>query len=114
MITFVLQFTNMIAYCVSKAALLQLTRCAALELAVKGIRVNSVHPGVIFETNIFSNGHLPAGAHDQMREVVKKTHPLGRGGTPEEVAKAIFFLASEDTASFITGSALSIDGGRVL
>ena len=69
---------------------------------------------MIFETNIFVNAHLPAGAHEQMKEVVKKTHPLGRGGTAEEVAKAIFFLASNDSASFITGTALSVDGGRAL
>lgn len=104
----------MLAYCVSKAALKQLTQCAAIELGPKGVRVNSVHPGVIFETNIFANAHLPAGSQEMMKEVVKKTHPLGRGGTPEEVARAIVFLASDHSAGFITGAALSIDGGRVL
>ena len=104
----------MMAYCLSKAAVAQLTRCAALELASKGIRVNAVCPGVTESTNIFVNAGLPTIVHDKTMERVKNVYPLGRPGTPEEVAKSIVFLASEESASYMTGVTLSIDGGRVV
>ena len=107
-----LQCNDMMAYCMSKAAVAQLTRCAASELASKGIRVNAVCPGVIDSTRIFHNAGLSTEFHDLMIERVKATHPLGRAGTPEEVAKSIAFLASEEHASFMTGVTLPIDGGR--
>lgn len=95
----------------SKAALDQLTRCSALELAPKGIRVNSVNPGVI-DTELFINSGMSSKtSHSYVHEKSKKIHPLGRCGRPDEVAKAITFLASTD-ASFICGQTLAIDGGR--
>jgi len=103
-------FPGVLAYCVSKAGLDQLTRCAALELAPKGIRVNAVNPGVVV-TNIHRRGGMNEEAYEMFLEKAKTTHPLGRAGEPEEVADLILFLASE-RASWITGATLSIDGGR--
>jgi 3-oxoacyl-[acyl-carrier protein] reductase len=93
-------------YAASKAAVANIARSAAKELGRSGIRVNAVAPGVI-ETD------LTAGLSEEaVAENVKKT-PLGRLGRPEDVAKAIRFLVS-DEASFVTGQVLGIDGGLVL
>jgi 3-oxoacyl-[acyl-carrier protein] reductase len=93
-------------YAASKAAVANIARSAAKELGRSGIRVNAVAPGVI-ETD------LTAGlSEDAVADNVKKT-PLGRLGRPEDVAKAIRFLVSDD-ASFVTGQVLGIDGGLVL
>ena len=105
-------FPNVLAYCVSKAAIDQLTRCSALELAPKGIRVNAVNPGVVI-TNIHKRGGMEDAAYDAFLEHSKETHPIGRVGTPEEVAELIYYLAS-DRASWITGATYAIDGGRAL
>jgi len=103
-------FPGALAYCVSKAALDQFTRCVALELAPKGVRVNAVSPGVII-TELQKRGGLSEEAYANFLERSKQTHALGRPGEPEEVAAAIAFLASDD-ASFSTGVTLPIDGGR--
>src|SRR5829696_2856306 len=103
-------FSGVLAYCVSKAALDQLTRCASLELAAKGVRVNAVNPGVVV-TEIHKRGGMNDDAYAAFLEHSKTTHPLGRTGRPEEVADLILFLAS-DRASWITGATYSIDGGR--
>ena len=105
-------FPNVLAYCVSKAAIDQLTRCSALELAPKGIRVNAVNPGVVV-TNIHKRGGMEDEAYDAFLEHSKTTHPIGRVGTPEEVAELICYLASEK-AAWITGATYEIDGGRAL
>lgn len=103
-------FPGVLAYCVSKAGVDQLTRCSALELAPKGVRVNAVNPGVVV-TNLHRNGGMNEETYANFLEHSKDTHPLGRAGTPEEVANLILFLASE-TAGWITGVTYSIDGGR--
>lgn len=103
-------FPNVLAYCVSKAGVDQLTRCAALELAPKGVRVNAVDPGVVV-TNLHRSSGMSEDAYATFLERSKETHPLGRAGTPEEVAELILFLAS-DRAGWITGTTMSIDGGR--
>lgn len=103
-------FPNILAYGVSKAAIDQLTRSAALELAGKGVRVNAVNPGVVV-TNIHKRGGMDAEAYKAFLERSKETHPIGRVGTPQEVAELILFLASEK-ASWITGATYEIDGGR--
>ncbi len=103
-------FPNVLAYCVSKAAVDQLTRCSALELAPKGIRVNAVNPGVVV-TNLHKRGGMADEDYEKFLENSKKTHPIGRTGTPEEVADLIYFLASEK-AGWITGATYEIDGGR--
>jgi NAD(P)-dependent dehydrogenase (short-subunit alcohol dehydrogenase family) len=103
-------FPGVLAYCVSKAALDQLTRCASLELAAKGVRVNAVNPGVVV-TQIHKRGGMTDEAYAAFLEHSKTTHPLGRTGRPEEIADLVLFLAS-DKASWITGATYSIDGGR--
>jgi len=103
-------FPGVLAYCVSKAGLDQLTRCAALELAAKGVRVNAVNPGVVV-TEIHKRGGMTEEQYQAFLEHSKETHPLGRVGQPQEIAELIFFLASE-RASWITGATYSIDGGR--
>ena len=103
-------FPGVLAYCVSKAALDQLTRCASLELAAKGVRVNAVNPGVVV-TQIHKRGGMSEEAYAAFLEHSKTTHPLGRTGRPEEIAALVLFLASDD-ASWITGATYSIDGGR--
>jgi NAD(P)-dependent dehydrogenase (short-subunit alcohol dehydrogenase family) len=103
-------FPGVLAYCVSKAGVDQLTRCAALELAAKGVRVNSVNPGVV-RTEIHKRGGMEEEAYANFLERSRQTHPLGRVGEACEVAELILFLASE-RAAWITGATYSIDGGR--
>jgi NAD(P)-dependent dehydrogenase (short-subunit alcohol dehydrogenase family) len=103
-------FPGVLAYCVSKAALDQLTRCASLELAAQGVRVNAVNPGVVV-TEIHKRGGMSEEAYAAFLDHSKTTHPLGRTGRPEEIAALVLFLASEE-ASWITGATYSIDGGR--
>jgi NAD(P)-dependent dehydrogenase (short-subunit alcohol dehydrogenase family) len=105
-------FPGVLAYCVSKAAVDQLTRCAALELAAKGVRVNAVNPGVVV-TEIHKRGGMNDDAYAAFLEHSKSTHPIGRTGRPEEIAALVLFLAS-DEAAWITGGTYSIDGGRAL
>ncbi|HVF88443.1 MAG TPA: glucose 1-dehydrogenase [Blastocatellia bacterium] len=105
-------FPNVLAYCVSKAGVDQLTRCAALELAPKGIRVNAVNPGVVV-SGLHRSGGMSEEAYGAFLEHGKSTHPLGRVGEPREIAELIYFLAS-DKAGWITGETVSIDGGRAL
>lgn len=103
-------FPGVLAYNLSKAAVDQFTRCTALELAAKGVRVNSVNPGVVV-TNIHKAGGLSDEQYNNFLQHSKTTHALGRVGEPSEVAAAITYLAS-DAASFITGASLPVDGGR--
>lgn len=103
-------FPGVLAYCVSKAGVDQLTRCAALELAAKGIRVNAVNPGVV-TSGLHRAGGMADDAYAAFLEHSKTTHPLGRVGEATEVAELIVFLAS-DKAAWITGATISIDGGR--
>jgi NAD(P)-dependent dehydrogenase (short-subunit alcohol dehydrogenase family) len=105
-------FPGVLAYCVSKSAIDQLTRCAALEMAAKGVRINAVNPGVVI-----SNLHRRGGMNEENYEAFltrsRETHPLGRPGEASEIADLIFFLAS-NAAQWITGETVSIDGGRHL
>jgi len=102
-------FPGEIAYHMSKSAMDQMTSCAALELAPKGVRVNSINPGAIV-TEVFSRAGMSDEEHAKWMEHMNETHPLGRTGKPEETAQAIAFLASS-SASFITGEHLHVDGG---
>lgn len=105
-------FPNLLVYCISKAALDQLTRCAALDLAPKGIRVNAVNPGVVV-SNLHRRSGMTEDSYEAFLEHSKTTHPLGRTGEPDEIADLIVYLAS-DRAGWITGETISIDGGRHL
>lgn len=105
-------FPGLAAYNVSKAALDQLTRCAAIELASAGVRVNAVNPGVTV-TNLHRRGGMGEEQYAAFLTRSKETHPLGRPGQADEVAELIVFLASE-RASFITGETIAVDGGRHL
>src|SRR4030095_6542976 len=87
-------FPGVLAYCVSTRPLCHLTRCSALELAAKGIRVNEVNPGVVV-TELHRAGGMNGEAYAAFLEHSKTTHPLGRVGNPEEVADLIYFLASD-------------------
>ena len=105
-------FAGVLAYCVSKAAVDHLTRCAALELAPIGVRVNAVNPGVTV-TNLHRRSGMDEARYAAFLERSKETHPLGRPGRPDDVASLILFLAS-DRASWMTGETIPIDGGRHL
>ena len=105
-------FAGVLAYCVSKAGADHLTRCAALEMAPHGVRVNGVNPGVTV-TNLHRRGGMDETQYAAFLERSKETHPLGRPGTPEEVAALILFLAS-DAPAWMTGETIPIDGGRHL
>ena len=105
-------FPGVLAYCVSKAGVDQLTRCAALELAPKGVRVNAVNPGVVV-TEIHKRGGMNEENYEKFLENSKTTHPIGRVGNADEIAELVFYLASEK-ASWITGATYQIDGGRAL
>ncbi len=109
-VTGVRSFPGVLSYCVSKAAVDQLTHCVALEVASKGVRINAVNPGVIV-TYLHRMGGMDEEKYAAFLEHSKTTHPMGRVGQPEEVAELIFFLASPQ-AGWITGISCPIDGGR--
>lgn len=102
-------FAGASAYAASKAALVNLTRSLALDHAHEGIRVNCVCPGSV-DTDMIHEAWRQYGDEEKAQRVWAEKHPLGRIATPDEVARAILFLAS-DEASFITGAALPVDGG---
>ncbi len=95
-----------VAYSCSKAALVGLTRSLAMELAPSGIRVNCVCPGVI-DTDMLSS--LPDGTLDELAQQT----PMGRLGTPEDIAGAVAYFASEE-AGFVTGQVICADGGFIV
>jgi meso-butanediol dehydrogenase / (S,S)-butanediol dehydrogenase / diacetyl reductase len=98
------------AYCGTKRAILQITRAAALELASSGVRVNAVSPGAV-DTPLLRSARFADQAHqDELVAEVGASLPLGRIGLPEDVARAVLYLAS-DEASWVTGTNLVIDGG---
>jgi NAD(P)-dependent dehydrogenase (short-subunit alcohol dehydrogenase family) len=105
-------FAGVLAYNVSKAGVDQLTRCAALELAPLGVRVNAVNPGVTV-TNLHRRSGMGEQQYAAFLERSKMTHPLGRPGNPGEIASMILYLAS-DQAGWMTGETIPIDGGRHL
>jgi NAD(P)-dependent dehydrogenase (short-subunit alcohol dehydrogenase family) len=95
-------------YSASKGAVNGIVKAMAIELAVKGIRVNSVNPGVV-ETSFFSEGLISS---EQLLDGIKN-YPLKRYGKPEDIAYAVIYLLS-DAAQWVTGSNLLIDGGYTL
>jgi NAD(P)-dependent dehydrogenase (short-subunit alcohol dehydrogenase family) len=105
-------FAGVLAYNVSKAGMDHLTRCAAIELAPIGVRVNAVNPGVTV-TNLHRRSGMEETQYAAFLERSKTTHPIGRPGNPEEIASLILYLAS-DRAGWMTGETIPIDGGRHL
>ncbi len=97
---------NADAYSASKAALILLTKCWALEYAKYKIRVNCICPGVV-DTDMTK----PFMKTQKDREFMDSEHPIGRIGQPEEVAKAVMYFVSDD-ASWTTGAILAVDGGE--
>jgi NAD(P)-dependent dehydrogenase (short-subunit alcohol dehydrogenase family) len=100
-----------VAYCASKGAMVMMTRAMALDHARDGIRINAVCPGdtdtPLIDGELSSRGLDPArGKAEYARQI-----PLGRMARPEEVARCVCFLASQE-ASFLTGVALPVDGGN--
>lgn len=100
------------AYAMSKAAVSHFTRCAALDLAKKGIRVNAIGPGAI-ETPLWDPMVQTNASREEYFAQMTSKHPLGRLAQTGDIARAIAFLASDD-AAFITGQILTIDGGLSL
>ena len=98
--------TGQANYSASKAGLIGLTKALARELASRQITVNAVAPGFVLTA-------LTQNLSDELKEAILKATPLGRMGTPEEIAYAVAFLAS-DEASYITGQVLAVDGGMVM
>ena len=107
---------SMAAYAASKAALVAITRAAAIELALHNIRVNAVLPGAI-DTEMLRAGLARYPEKDKSFETRLKSlgarHVIGRIGQPEEIGEAILFLANDRGASFITGQTLIVDGGAL-
>lgn len=100
---------NCPAYCASKGAITIMTKAMALDYAEFGIRVNCVNPGNV-DTPMLARELESAPDRDEYLKRMDEESPVGRIGRPEEVAKAVLFLAS-DESSFVTGAALSVDGG---
>ncbi len=93
-------------YAASKAGIIGLTKSLAKELAVRGVRVNAVAPG-------FVATDMTADLSDELKSAAVEAIPLGRMGAPDDIAKAVAFLASAD-AAYITGQTLVVDGGMVM
>lgn len=105
---------GMAAYAASKGALVALTRSMALELGRDNIRVNAVLPGAVDTPMLragLNRGHLQGNGTDKLVHALGKKHVTGHVGEPEEIARAILFLADNRKSSFMTGQALTIDGG---
>ena len=101
-------------YSAAKAAVIQLTRSVAMELAESGVRVNCICPGPV-ATPIFAGAaglspEVADEAVETLRRVLANYQPIRRAGLPEDIAQAALWLASDDS-SFVTGQALTVDGG---
>jgi len=97
------------AYCMTKGAVVQLTRALAVDYAARGVRVNAVAPGAV-STPLLLNPLREMGDIDEMLEIVAGHHPMARISSPEEIAEVVCFLASP-RASFMTGAIVTADGG---
>jgi len=105
---------NIAAYAASKGGLLAFTRALAIEFAPEDIRVNAVLPGAV-DTHMLRDGlqrgHADGGTVEDRLESLGEKHVVGRVGEPEEIAETILFLADSQRSSFVTGQALTVDGG---
>jgi NAD(P)-dependent dehydrogenase (short-subunit alcohol dehydrogenase family) len=108
---------GVMAYRASKAAVLHFSKCAAIEFASFAIRVNCLAPGSIVTPILESSvQHMSEEVRDRLvqssRETMRKNRPLDRDGTPEDVAEAALYFAS-DRSAYLTGTVLPVDGGTV-
>lgn len=103
-------YSGYVAYCVSKAALDQLTKCCSLDLARHGVRVNSVNPAVVV-TEFHKTMGMSEEDYAKFIARCGDAYPIGRVGKPEDVADAILYLA-KDTSGFVTGTLFAISGGK--
>ena len=105
---------NVSSYAASKGGLLALTRAMAIEFAADNIRVNAILPGAVdtpmLRASLYRGDVSGGSVHDRMENLARKT-VNGRIGLPEEIARAIYFLADSTQSSFMTGQALIVDGG---
>ncbi len=99
-----------VAYCTSKGAVVQMTRAMAIDHAKENIRINAVCPGDTFVERWLKNGYYRNTAGVSEEEARKSDLPIGRVADTIEIARAVLFLASDDS-SFMTGSTLVVDGG---
>ena len=99
-------------YSACKGGIIAMTKTLARELATKGVRLNTVCPGLT-ETGMLESFMLGAGNPDKLREAYTRAVPIGRLGKPEDIAGAVLFLASDD-AEFITGQTISVSGGLTM
>ncbi|HEY0924339.1 SDR family oxidoreductase [Rheinheimera pacifica] len=99
-------------YAATKAAFLNMSKTLSTELLDRGIRINAVSPGPV-ETPLYDKLGIPDAYRDQVNKDIAATIPFGRFGTPEEVAKAVLYLAS-DESRWTVGSEIIVDGGRTL
>jgi len=106
-----LPLSRVVAYSAAKAAVLQMTKSMALEFGYYGVRVNCVCPGVIATPLAAGRAGASAEVIDKMRDAIGGEEVLRRIGNPEEIADAVFWLAS-DESSYVNGHALVVDGGR--
>ena len=105
---------NIASYAASKGGMLALTRAMAIEFARENIRVNAILPGAVDTPMLhagLTRGHVAGGSLPERLENLADKTVIGRIGKPEEIAKAIYFLADEGQSSFMTGQALVVDGG---
>jgi NAD(P)-dependent dehydrogenase (short-subunit alcohol dehydrogenase family) len=105
------------SYAASKGALLALTRAMAIEFAADNVRVNTILPGAVDTPMLeagLSRGHVSGDTVDVRKADLARRTVIGRVGTPEEIAKAIYFLADNQQSSFMTGQPLIVDGGATI
>ncbi|CAG2115495.1 unnamed protein product [Medioppia subpectinata] len=103
---------SLTGYCMTKSALDMFTKCMAAELGPKGIRVNAVSPGAVRTLARSTRGGEAIEDTDRFYREVSARYPVGRHGVPDDIAKAVMYLAS-DHAQFITGTILVADGGNL-
>ena len=99
------------AYCATKGAVIQITRSMALDFGRQGIRVNAVCPGDTYVERWREDGRVSPDEFDDYLKRIGDDYPLGRVGTTDEIARAVLFLAS-DESSYMTGQLLVVDGGN--
>lgn len=104
---------NFMSYCMSKAAVDQFTKCSALDLAPKGIRVNSINPSFV-RTRIFEQWGIPTEQFDELLQEKVRNFPINRLCEVTDTSAAIAYLADNNVASFLTGVLLPVDGGGII